>query len=185
MLVCPGDCIPKEDRTYSTAFSNSVLEHIPNLTPVLKEVHRLLRTGGKLFLTVPTDRLERNTAPARFLHILGVRKLENRYAKFHNTFWNHYHAYPLDKWRKIFNEAGFEVVQEHLYGSPNFSSFYDLLVPFALPSLIAKKTVGRWFFFPFLRKIFSRVIFIILLLVYLQLKKGKGSSLVFYELKRL
>ncbi len=36
-----GDKIPVSDGSYATVMSNSVLEHIPDLDPVLAEVHRV------------------------------------------------------------------------------------------------------------------------------------------------
>ncbi|AEI96322.1 class I SAM-dependent methyltransferase [Roseobacter litoralis] len=184
LLACPGDNIPKPDGAYKTILSNSVLEHIPDLVPVLKEAHRLLAPGGRFYITIPTDRLEHNTAPARLLRALGLNGLEERYAKFHNSFWRHHHAHSLDGWRSMFTEAGLEVIEERPYASPNFSTFYDMLIVFAGPSLVAKKTVGRWLFFPRLRKLYAGLIFVLVGGFYSRLKTGEGSSLVFYTLTR-
>src|ERR1035437_2226804 len=46
LIHCPGSEIPKPNASYQTVFSNSVLEHIPDLLPVLAEVHRILVPGG-------------------------------------------------------------------------------------------------------------------------------------------
>lgn len=48
-----GDKIPEEDATFDYVISNSVLEHIPDLEPVIAEVGRLLKPGGRFFFTVP------------------------------------------------------------------------------------------------------------------------------------
>lgn len=48
-----GDAIPEEDATFDYVISNSVLEHIPDLEPVIKEVGRVLKPGGTFFYTVP------------------------------------------------------------------------------------------------------------------------------------
>ena len=50
-----GDKIPKGDNIYKTVFSNSVLEHIENLDPVLKEINRVLISGGIFYATIPTN----------------------------------------------------------------------------------------------------------------------------------
>lgn len=182
LLECPGDKIPKPDGAYQTILSNSVLEHIPECASVLREARRLLAPGGRFYITIPTDQLEHNSAPARLLRGLGLHKLEKRYTEFHNSFWRHYHAHSPEKWRTMFAEAGFEVVEQRLYASPNFSSFYDALIAFALPSLVAKKTVGRWFFFPRWRRVYSGLIFAMVRRPHNRLKRGDGSSLVFYAL---
>jgi SAM-dependent methyltransferase len=48
-----GDRIPEADAGFDFVFSNSVLEHIPELEPVLDEVARLLRLGGIFLFTAP------------------------------------------------------------------------------------------------------------------------------------
>ena len=54
LIICPGHRIPKSDGSYRTIFSNSVLEHIPDLLPVLLgEANRLLAPGGRFYVTDP------------------------------------------------------------------------------------------------------------------------------------
>lgn len=48
-----GDAVPEADASFDWVLSNSVLEHIPDLDPVLQEVGRLLRVGGVFIFTVP------------------------------------------------------------------------------------------------------------------------------------
>lgn len=49
----PGDAIPEADATFDYVISNSVLEHIPDLEPVIREVGRVLKPGGRFYYTVP------------------------------------------------------------------------------------------------------------------------------------
>lgn len=53
--TAPGERIPEPDASFDFAFSNSVLEHIGDLEPVIGEVARLLRPGGTFLFTVPAD----------------------------------------------------------------------------------------------------------------------------------
>ncbi len=48
-----GDAVPEPDGSFDWILSNSVLEHIPDLDPVLREAGRLLAPGGRLIFTVP------------------------------------------------------------------------------------------------------------------------------------
>ena len=48
-----GDYMPFESRYFSSAVSNSVLEHIPNLQNVLNETGRLLKRGAPFLLMRP------------------------------------------------------------------------------------------------------------------------------------
>lgn len=51
----PGAAVPENDASFDIVFSNSVLEHIPDLSPVLAESARVLRSGGELVVTVPSE----------------------------------------------------------------------------------------------------------------------------------
>jgi len=53
--TAPGDRIPEPDASFDFVFSNSVLEHIDDIDPVIDEVARLLRPGGAFLFTVPAD----------------------------------------------------------------------------------------------------------------------------------
>ena len=53
--TAPGAAIPEADAGLEFAFSNSVLEHIDELDPVMAEVARVLRPGGTFLFTVPSD----------------------------------------------------------------------------------------------------------------------------------
>lgn len=45
--------LPFDDESFDVVYSNQVLEHVPNLIPVVAECHRLLRPGGLLLAHVP------------------------------------------------------------------------------------------------------------------------------------
>ncbi|MHB1244572.1 MAG: class I SAM-dependent methyltransferase [Gaiellaceae bacterium] len=49
----PGSAIPEPDDAFDFVLSNSVLEHVEELEPVLREAGRILRPGGRLVATVP------------------------------------------------------------------------------------------------------------------------------------
>lgn len=52
----PGSAIPEPDASFDFVFSNSVLEHIPDLGPVFAEVARVLKPGGIFYFTVPSSK---------------------------------------------------------------------------------------------------------------------------------
>lgn len=51
--TCGGSDVPEPDASFDWVLSNSVLEHIGTIEPVLAEVARLLRPGGEFIFTVP------------------------------------------------------------------------------------------------------------------------------------
>jgi len=49
----PADRIPEPAASFDFVYSNSVLEHIDDIEPVIAEVSRLLRPAGRFLFTVP------------------------------------------------------------------------------------------------------------------------------------
>lgn len=152
LICCFGDKIPKPDKSFATIFSNSVLEHIPDLKPVLKEAHRLMADDGRFYITIPTNYFEQNTLITKIIHLLGLKSLEARYRKFFNSFWAHYHYYSVADWKKLFSEQGFEVERCTTYCKPRTGIFNDVFAPIAIIAFIQKKFFNRWFLLPSLRK---------------------------------
>ena len=85
--TAPGGAIPELDSSFDFVISNSVLEHIPDLEPVLREVARLLRPGGAFLFTVPGPGFHANLrgslfpwiSRSRYLADLDKRLLHLRY----------------------------------------------------------------------------------------------------------
>jgi SAM-dependent methyltransferase len=153
ILECRGDAIPRPDAYYRTIFSNSVLEHIPRLQPVLQEAHRLLAPGGLFYLTVPSDRFEQYAWASRVLSFLRLRRLQKQFCNFYNRFWEHYHCYAPALWEQQLKEAGFEVVTVRTYAPKAICTFNDLLAPFGALGLLLKRATKKWTLFPKLRRI--------------------------------
>lgn len=185
LVVCGGNDIPRPDASFRTIFSNSVLEHIPDLLPVLREAHRLLAPGGRFYVTIPTDQWERNVLPARLLLGLGLTGAAKAYGRWYNRFWNHYHAYPVERWRALFAEAGFRVAEQKTYAPANVTTSLDTLTAFALPSLFTKRLLGRWILAPGIRKAFVGMAQAPLSRFVAAMRASKGShGFVFFALTK-
>jgi SAM-dependent methyltransferase len=52
-VVAPAHDIPEPDASFDAVLCTQVLEHVPDPAAVLAELHRLLRPGGTLYLSVP------------------------------------------------------------------------------------------------------------------------------------
>ncbi len=148
LLNCYGNEVPKPDASFRTIFSNSVFEHIEDIGPVLDECRRLLTPDGRLYLTLPTNRFERYSIGSRVLEALYLSGLARKFQKFYNKFWAHFHAYHEDEWAELFKAHGFSVADMQLYDSKNVCSINDGMAYLALSSLVARKVLHRWFFFP-------------------------------------
>jgi SAM-dependent methyltransferase len=69
-----GDAVPVETGTLDFAFSNSTLEHIPDLDPVLADIARVLRPGGEFTFTVPSEEFHDCLAGSPVLAALARRR---------------------------------------------------------------------------------------------------------------
>lgn len=187
LIECYGDKIPKEDKSFKTIFSNSVMEHIPDLDPVLKETHRLLKDDGVVYLTLPTDKFDKYSCIYQVLSSLGLKKLANRYVTFFNDFWNHYHFYDKKGWEEIFERNGFRIDESFEYGSKSQCLFNNFGSPLCGFALIVKKLTNRWFIFPNLRKLVSKLIYVPVFKNFAKLKvqkEGQGGLIFFALVKK-
>ncbi len=176
--------IANPGRTFNTIFSNSVLEHIADLKPVLRSVRAILSEDGFFYVTVPTDRFFSYSMCGAILKRLiphGFPLCE----KWYNSFWRHYHAYSPGKWRDIFEAAGFNVTEVKEYGSMQICMMNDMFMPLALCSAIVKKLTGRWVLSESLRRIYIYPLYAFArrMVERFEARPSKGG-LVFFKLRK-
>ena len=94
-----GGALPFASQYFSTVISNSVLEHIPELDPVLAEVNRVLKPGGTLILTYPNIRTALGIAMMLFYDIPPM------YAARYRS--PHYRDFTLRTIKMVLNNHGF------------------------------------------------------------------------------
>ena len=152
---------------------------------MLREANRLLSSEGRFYLTIPSDRLETASFLARALRTIGLKSWARRYEKLYNRFWRHHHAYDEVRWRALFAQAGFEVIEEKAYISRNLSTLTDLLTLLAIPSWVTKKLANRWIVCPPLRRKTAGVVYATLSPLIERLRMDEGGCLMFYALKKL
>lgn len=151
LLFAHADAIPLPDHACASVYSNSALEHIPALDATLREVRRVLRPGGELLVTVPTDRYERYCTQADLLARAGLHALGGRLQRRFNAFWRHYHCHPPAVWRDRLAAAGFETVETVEYAPAAICRLLAAATPAALPGLLTNRLLGRWSLAPALR----------------------------------
>lgn len=103
--------IPEADASFDLVFSNSVLEHIPPLPDVLKEVSRVLRLGGRAVFTVPNDGFH------ACLHARGLTGAAAQpYYDEIDRRCAHIHYWSKDTWREQLGRVGLtlEAAQPYL-----------------------------------------------------------------------
>jgi SAM-dependent methyltransferase len=107
---------PGEEGEYATIFTNSVLEHVPNVSGVLRACQQLLKPGGRLVATMPL--IEMNQ------HLL-LRS--DRYAEFRRRQLQHHNLWSGPDWRFALLGAGFAEVEVVPYFSGAACRSWDQL----------------------------------------------------------
>jgi SAM-dependent methyltransferase len=152
-----GSAVPKPSGAYQTIFSNSVLEHIPVLEPVFREIHRLLAPGGRLYLTVPTPLFEQFTMLNSLLVGVRLDRLAARYRRFcSRVIWRQQHYHTPAEWQSIAASHGFRPITTVTYDPRSVCLLNDALYPLGGMSLVNKRVFDRWVIWPRLRRITLR-----------------------------
>jgi SAM-dependent methyltransferase len=143
-----GDHVPFQDGTFNSAFSNSVLEHIPDVDAVVKETNRILSMDAPFIFCVPNHQFLGNLSVSNFLDRIHLKKLADLYRGFFNKISRHYHCDSPEVWRERLETNGFEIVDYWHYFSPHAFHLLEWGHYFGLPSLITKKLFGKWILIP-------------------------------------
>lgn len=107
-----------KSNSFNTVICNSTLEHAPDDKGAIKEISRILRKDGQLFLTVPTVRFE------DMLKSIGVKEKD---LKTYNNRVAHFRYRTLDDWTKILQKNGLKVEYHLYYFPPNTVKFWYIL----------------------------------------------------------
>lgn len=148
LVHAPGNQIPYEDAYFASAVSNSVLEHIPDLDPVLTELARVLKPGAPFLFCVPNHNFLGALSIGKFLDRLGLKACGNAYRRFFNRIARHHHCDDPDTWKARLDRTGFELVDWWHYFSPHALRVLEWGHYFGLPALICRKLLGRWILVP-------------------------------------
>ena len=120
-----GRALPYPDRGFATVFSNSVLEHIADLEPVLEEVGRVLRPGGRFIFTVPSDAFRRMLDGYARRMTAGDPEGAEAYAARVDERLEHHHYHTPQEWTELLGEAGLSVIQSSYYMPQPLERFWD------------------------------------------------------------
>ena len=143
-----GAQLPFADASFSTVISNSVLEHIPNVEPVVHEVARVLRPGGWFHFCVPGPNFRQFLSVARALDGVGFKRLAEGYRRLFDRISRHYYYDTPEAWAERLARAGLELTRWWPYFSPGALATLEWGHPLGLPSLLAKQLTGRWILAP-------------------------------------
>lgn len=143
-----GARMPFPDAHFATVVSNSVLEHIPNVEPVVQEVARVLKPGGWFYFCVPGPNFRRFLSVARALDAVGLRGPAEAYRRLFDRISRHRYYNTPDEWAERLTRAGLHRERWWSYFSPAALAALEWGHPLGLPSMLAKALSGRWLIAP-------------------------------------
>ena len=148
LVQAEGGALPFPDGYFASAVSNSVLEHIPVLEPVLADVARVLKPGGPFIFCVPSDNFLRFLSISGGLRRVGLRGPAAAYERFFNRISRHYHCDGPEVWRGRLEAAGMRLEKYWYYFSPAALHALEWGHYFGLPAAVAHALTGRWVLAP-------------------------------------
>lgn len=148
LLVGRGEALPLASGSFGTVIANSVLEHIPQVEMVLREVARVLAKGGSFIFTVPSEHYQSFLLGSKVLGRLGLSSLSRAYPRWFNRYAPHFHLLPPERWEEMLKGAGLEVMRHNYYFSARATQLFEALHYWSVPSLLTRRLFGRWTLIP-------------------------------------
>ncbi|MGW8161294.1 MAG: class I SAM-dependent methyltransferase [Desulfobulbales bacterium] len=148
LIVAGRGYFPFRSDYFGTVTANCVLEHIPDLTRVLPEVHRVLKPGGRFIFDVPSQNFADMLLGTAILRKLGFRQWARAYGTWFNSHSLHYHTDSPRVWHRRLEQHGFQVERWQYYLSPSAHRAFDAAHYLSVPRLISRKLTGKWVLFP-------------------------------------
>jgi SAM-dependent methyltransferase len=128
--------------------SNSVLEHILELDPVLAEVNRVLKPGGTFIFCSPSENFLPFLSISAGLQRLHLKGPAQAYANFFNRISRHHHCDDPQTWMARLQRAGFTIDRYWYYFSPQALRTLEWGHYFGAPSALIHAATRRWILSP-------------------------------------
>jgi SAM-dependent methyltransferase len=136
--------MPFPNGHFGSIVCNSVIEHIPDVESTLRECHRVLAPGGRLWITTPSHYFGGMLLGSRALRSVGLRGTAEAYARWFNGHSLHFHTDSRETWHERLEQHGFAVQQSFYYLTPGAHSAFDLLHYLSAWRWIRRRVTGRW-----------------------------------------
>ena len=136
LVEADGAQSPFPSDHFSSAISNSVLEHIQHIDDVLVDTARVLKPGAPFYFCVPNS---------RYLSELSIsRVLGKAYTEWFRRISRVHHADNPDVWKARLERAGFTLEHWWHYFSPSAMRVLEWGHYFGVPSVVARGLTGKW-----------------------------------------
>ncbi|NIS79472.1 MAG: methyltransferase domain-containing protein [Anaerolineales bacterium] len=143
-----GGRMPFANESIAGAFSNSVLEHLPQLKAVLAEIRRILRRGAPLVFTVPNPGYKTELSVAATLRRLRLGFLAEAYEDWFMWMSRTRNLLYEEDWESVLSEVGFSIERTFRYFPPASLRALEWGHYFGAPCLLPRWVAGRWILVP-------------------------------------
>jgi len=148
LIEADGSRAPFPDEYFASAFSNSVLEHIPEVELVLMEMARVLKPGALFAFCVPNHRFNESLSVSISLEKIRLSSLARAYRNFFARISRHRHLDSPEVWNERLKQAGFILEKHWVFFSRDSLAVLEWGLYLGLPSLIVRKLFGHWILVP-------------------------------------
>lgn len=146
--VAAGGALPFPDNAFGSVVSNSTLEHILDVEPVLREMYRVLRPGGTFAVSFPSERFYDYHFGTMAASRLRVSSAADAYRAWIRRIARVHHADTPDVWRRRLEGVGLTVERWRYYFSRRNTAFMDITHYVSAPALVTHALLRRWVLWP-------------------------------------
>jgi SAM-dependent methyltransferase len=149
LVQSDAGALPFPDDHFASAFSNSVLEHIPHARRVLAEVGRVLIPEALFLFCVPNPRYISELSIPGWLRRVGLAGLGKAYREWFRRMSRVEHALPAEAWQSWLEAAGLRLEKCWHYFSPQAMRALEWGHYLGAPTLLPHLVTGRWILAPY------------------------------------
>jgi SAM-dependent methyltransferase len=134
---------PFAGHQFSDIVGNCSLEHVRDIYSALSNIRSAASPDARLVLFVPardwayqgmTQGFLLKHAPRAAMLLSGAM----------NGFFQHWHLYDMNVWKRLLEASGFNVIRSFGLGSPRSEMLFRLFLPEGLVEFLARTIVGQY-----------------------------------------
>lgn len=124
--VVDARSLPYQDRSFDGAFSNCVVEHLPEIGCCFREFARVLKPHSYFLFTVVSSHWDQYFWSVRLMFKVGLIGLGKKWLERSNRIQQHLNIWSLERWRAFLREFGFNIVAYEYYMNPRTSFWWSM-----------------------------------------------------------
>jgi len=135
--------LPFRSGSVGSVLSNCTLEHVEEVGVVLSEVARILKPGGQLVFTVPSEDFGRLLSFSDLLAKVGLQRIAQGYAGLLNRILGHRNIFAPEKWRELLQNVGLRLEQVESFMPQPLARAWGLRLWWGIPAFLVRRFMKR------------------------------------------